>query len=93
VELLFQGAVEEAQQRRIEAVLAHHRLELPYRCLPDRLSLTRALRHGGFAAVYCSDSLREEVGSAGVPLVPVGSLRPGFAGSVAGCARLDALLR
>jgi nitrogenase molybdenum-iron protein alpha/beta subunit len=93
VELLFQGAVEEAQQRRIETLLAHHGLDVPYRCLPDRLSLTRALRAGRFAAVYCSDSLHEEVGAAGVPLVPVGSLRPGFAGCVANGAWLGARLR
>jgi nitrogenase molybdenum-iron protein alpha/beta subunit len=91
VELLFQGAVEERQRRRIDALLAHHGLGLPYRCLPDRLSLTRALRSGRHAVVYCSDSLREEAGAAGVPILPIGSLLPGFAGTAANCARLDAL--
>ena len=93
VEPMFQGAVEEAQRRRIDALLAHHGLVLPYRCLPDRLSLAGALREGRFAAAYCSDSLREEAGAAGVPIVAIGSLRPGFAGAVASCALLGGLLR
>ncbi|MBI5490965.1 MAG: hypothetical protein HY905_26775 [Deltaproteobacteria bacterium] len=92
VELLFQGAVEEAQRRRIEALLAHHDLDLPYRCLPDRVSLAGELQGGRFDAVYCCDSLREEAGAAGVPIVAAGSLRTGFAGAEANAAVLAALL-
>ena len=80
VELLFQGAVEDAARRRIAAVLARYGIDRPFRPHPDRVSLTGALREGGFTEVYCCDSLRGEAGAAGVPVIPAGSMRPGFAG-------------
>lgn len=90
--LFFQGAVEERARRRVAGMLASYGIDLPFRMLRDRISLTAALRDEGLSAVYCSDSFREEARAAGAALIPAGSLRPGFSGAVAAAAGLGAIL-
>jgi nitrogenase molybdenum-iron protein alpha/beta subunit len=88
VHLLFQGAVEGRARERVDAMLARAGVDLPVTGLPDRVSLGRAVRELGLDAVHCSASLREEVARAGVVLIPLGVLRPGFGGLAASVERL-----
>ncbi len=81
VELAFQGAPEPASRRRIAGVLERYDVDLPFHVLPDRISLTRLLREGSYAAVCCADSLHEEVARTGVPHLPQPELRSGFGGA------------
>ncbi len=92
VHLLFQGSAEGRSGDRIRAMLEGYGLDVRFTPLPDRPSLGRAIRDLGLDAVYCSDSLREEVAAAGVPLVPLGSLEPGFEGAARTAARIRAIL-
>jgi len=89
VELLFQGAGEEEARDLIAALLEERGIDAPFDTVRDRVSLTQALRSRGHDMVYCSDSLHEEVRAASVPLVPTGSLQPGYLGVIRNVALLS----
>ena len=92
VELLFQGAGEKEALDRIAAVLEAHGMDAAFHTVRDRVSLTEVLLEHRYDAVHCSDSLHEEVRAASIPLVPTGSLLPGYAGVASNATRLlDAL--
>ena len=93
VRLLFQGSADGAAGDRIRSMLDGYGIDLPFTPLRDRPSLARAIREMRLDAVYCSDSLGEEVASAGVPLVPIGSLLQGFEGLVETAGRLASMAR
>ena len=92
VELLFQGPVAEAHKAKIAALLEFYGVRLPFVPLPDRPSVTAAIRERRYDLLYGSDSLRDEVAAAGIPLLPFGSMRPGFGGLVSNIRTLDMIL-
>lgn len=92
VELLFQGAVEREARERIQGVLEGYGLDVPFHPVEDRVSVTARIRERGHDAIYCSDSLREEVAATGAGLIPIGTMKPGFDGVVENVRRLRALL-
>lgn len=88
VHLLMQGSTEGRAGERVQRMLAGYGLDLPLRSVPDRVSVTRAIEELRLDAIHCSASLHEEVSRAGVPLIPLGSMQPGFQGLVHNAARL-----
>ncbi len=92
VHLLVQGAVAGRSMAATMATLDRYGIDLPLTPLADRVSMTRAIGDLGLCAVYCSDSLREEVGRAGVPLFAIGSMETGFEGLARNVDRITGLL-
>lgn len=92
VALFFQGAVERERQDKIRRMLARFGLRRPFACLPDRLSLSRALRAGGFDAVFCDESLREEVAAAKTPMITRDALRFGLGGVAPTCREIERIM-
>jgi nitrogenase molybdenum-iron protein alpha/beta subunit len=82
VVLLFQGSPEDDARQRVSGMLESRGIDVPFHFLRDRGAVTRAISEHRLDVIHCSDSLREEVARAGVPLIPIGSMRPGFEGLV-----------
>jgi nitrogenase molybdenum-iron protein alpha/beta subunit len=92
VALFFQGAVERERKDQIRGLLDRYGISRPFVCLPDRLSLARALRDGRYDAVFCDESLREEAAAARTPMITREALHFGLAGVAPTCREIERVL-
>ncbi|MBM4395564.1 MAG: hypothetical protein FJ087_07735 [Deltaproteobacteria bacterium] len=88
VDLVVQERDTPEARARIERGLAAAGLDLPYHLFREPAVLAPVLRAGRFDVAYLSDFLADQAVAAGVPIVPLGRIRPGYAGAADACGEV-----
>ena len=78
--ILVQGPPEERMRIRFAETFEYLGCTLPFDIFPEPWGLAKRLKEGGFDAAYLADHCRIEAREADVPMVPLRTLQPYFAG-------------